>query len=109
MGFSGRFLACGLALAVVLCGCKTIERADPRKRAAEQHSEQIRKLQLEVMRFADEYTGRSREVVNRFQERVQDPNERLLLQNWKVAQASAAYTIASGPQRRTPRCERKVS
>ena len=35
MGFPGRFLACVLALAVVLCGCRTIEKAEPRKRAAE--------------------------------------------------------------------------
>ena len=39
MGFPGRLLACGLVLAVVLCGCKTIEKVDPRKRAAEEHSE----------------------------------------------------------------------
>lgn len=97
MSFPGRLLACGLVLAVVLCGCKTIERADPRKRAAEEHSEKIRRLQLEVMRFADEYVGRSRESLNRFQHGVQDPNERLLIQNWKVQQASSAYTIASGP------------
>jgi len=97
MSFSGRFLACALLLAVVLCGCKTIERVDPRKRAAEEHSEQIRKLQLEVMRFADEYTGRSREAVSRLQEGLQSPEQRLMAQNWKVQQASSAYTIASGP------------
>jgi predicted component of type VI protein secretion system len=97
MGFSGRFLTCGLVLAVVLCGCQTIERVDPRKRAAEQHSEKIRKLQLEVMRFADEYTGRSREAVTRLQEGLENPDKRLVAQNWKVQQASAAYTIASGP------------
>jgi hypothetical protein len=96
MSFSGRFLACALALAVVLCGCQTIERVDPRKRAAQEHSDKVRKLQLEVMRFADEYAGRSREAVTRFQSGVQDPNDRLALQNWKVQQASSAYTIASG-------------
>ena len=97
MSFPGRLLACGRVLAVVLCGCKTIEKADPRKRAAQEHTEKVRKLQLEVMRFADEYAGRSRESLNRFQQGVHDPNERLLIQNWKVQQASAAYTIASGP------------
>jgi hypothetical protein len=97
MSFPGRFLACALVLATVLCGCKTIERADPRRRAAEEHSEKVRKLQLEVMRFADEYTGRSREAINQFQGGLQSPNERLQAQNWKVQQASAAYTIASGP------------
>jgi ABC-type uncharacterized transport system auxiliary subunit len=41
MGFPGRFLACVLALAVVLCGCRTIEKADPRKRAAEERTQQL--------------------------------------------------------------------
>ncbi|HEY1873526.1 MAG TPA: hypothetical protein VGG67_03885 [Steroidobacteraceae bacterium] len=96
MGFSGRFLAWGLLLAVVMCGCKTIEQVDPRKRAAEQHAQKIQKLQLEVMRFADEYAGRSRESVTALQTKTENPSERLLAQNWKVQQASAAYTIATG-------------
>lgn len=97
MSSPGRFLTCAVVLVLVLCGCRTIERADPRKRDAEEHSEQVRKLQLEVMRFADEYAGRTRESVNGFQSGLQSANERLLTQNWKVQQASAAYTIASGP------------
>jgi len=97
MGFPGRFLACALALAVVLCGCRTIEKADPRKRAAEERTQHLQKLQLEVMRFADEYAGRSREAVTQFQNGLEDPDERLVAQNWKVQQASSAYTIASGP------------
>jgi hypothetical protein len=96
MGFPGRFLACALALAVVLCGCRTIERADPRKRAAEERTQQLQEVQLEVMRFADEYAGRSREAVTQFQKGLEDPDGRLLAQNWKVQQASSAYTIASG-------------
>ena len=51
------------------------------KRAAEQHSEERRKLQLEVMRFADEYVGRSREAVGRLQQGLESPNERLMAQN----------------------------
>jgi hypothetical protein len=97
MSFPGRLLACGLVLALMLCGCRTIESIDPRKREAQERTEQVRKLQLEVMRFADEYAGRTRESVNHFQSGLQNPNERLLAQNWKVQQASAAYTIASGP------------
>jgi hypothetical protein len=96
MSFSGRFLACGLVLAVVLCGCKTIGQVDPRKRAAEQHAQKIQKLQLEVMRFADEYAGRSRESITTLQNGAESPSERLMAQNWKVQQASAAYTIATG-------------
>jgi len=97
MSFPGRFLACALVLALVLGGCRTIESVDPRKKAAEQHAQQLQKLQMEVMRFADEYAGRTREAVNQFQKGLDDPDERLLAQNWKVQQASSAYTIASGP------------
>ena len=97
MSFTGRLLMCGLVLAVVLCGCQTIERVDPRKRAAQEHSEKIRKVQLEVMRFADEYVGRSREAVTSLQQGLESSNERLMMQNWKVQQASSAYTVASGP------------
>jgi hypothetical protein len=86
-----------LTLAVALCGCKTIESVDPRKRAAEQQAQQLQLLQQEVMRFADEYVGRSREALNDFQKTLKTPDERLLAQNWKVQQASSAYTIASGP------------
>jgi hypothetical protein len=96
MSLAGRLLLCGLVLAALLCGCKTIERVDPRKRAAEERAQQLQRLQLEVMRFADEYAGRSREVINQFQAGLQDPDQRLATQNWKVQQASAAYTIASG-------------
>ena len=49
------------------------------------------------MRFADEYTGRTRKAINQFQSGLQTPEERLMAQNRKVQQASSAYTIASGP------------
>jgi hypothetical protein len=97
MSFRGRLLACGLVLALVLCGCRTIERMDPRTHSAEERTQQLQKLQLEVMRFADEYAGRSREAITQFQKGLENPDERLIAQNWKVQQASSAYTIASGP------------
>jgi len=96
MSLAGRFLLCGWVITALLCGCKTIEKVDPRKRAAEEHAQQLQRLQLEVMRFADEYAGRSREVIVQFQAGLENPDERLRAQNWKVQQASAAYTIASG-------------
>ena len=96
MSFTLRLVACGVALAVVMCGCQTIERADPRKRAAEERTQQLQRVQLEVMRYADEYVGRSREVVYQFQSGLTSPEERLAAQNWIVQQASSAYTIASG-------------
>jgi hypothetical protein len=97
MRFRQGLLACAAVLAVVLCGCRTIENVDPRKRAAEERTAQVRKVQHEVMRFADEYTGRTRESITAFQAGLENADERLLAQNWKVQQASAAYTIASGP------------
>ncbi len=97
MSSAGRFLIAAAVVIVALCGCRTIENVDPRKRAAEERSAQVRRLQLEVMRFADEYAGRSRESIVQFQSGLATPDERLVAQNWKVQQASAAYTIASGP------------
>ncbi len=97
MSVRGRLLTCAVAAAFVLCGCKTLEGASPQHRAAEERTQQLQKLQLEVMRFADEYTGRSREAVTQLQQELQNPQQRLEAQNWKVRQASAAYTIASGP------------
>jgi hypothetical protein len=80
-----------------LCGCSTIDRMMPSKRAAQERAQQLQSLQLSVMRFADEYVGLTREALNRFQAGSQSPEERLTVQNWKLQQATAAYTIASEP------------
>lgn len=80
-----------------LCGCSTIDRMMPSKRAAQERAQQLQSLQLSVMRFADEYVGLTREALNRFQADSQSPEERLTVQNWKLQQATAAYTIASEP------------
>src|SRR5215470_3749935 len=57
----------------------------------------MQKLQLSVMRFADGYVGTSTEAINRLQRQLTNSEDLLLLQNWKVQQATSAYTIASGP------------
>jgi len=69
----------------------------PANREAQQHAQQVQELQFKVMRFADEYVGRVRESVNRLEVNLESPRERLDVQNWKVQQADAAYTNASGP------------
>lgn len=65
--------------------------------AAEQRATALLQLQLNVMRFADEYTGRISESLREFQNATTNANDRLAAQNWKVSQVTAAYTIATGP------------
>jgi hypothetical protein len=69
----------------------------PDKRAVRAPTQQLQNLQLSVMRFADEYVGRTGEVLNQFQASAERPEERLRTQSWKLQQATSAYTIASGP------------
>jgi hypothetical protein len=96
---TGRLLACSLILSVVgvLSACTLIQKANPKAREAQQRTERRRELQLEVMRFADEYVGRTTDVLNRFVQTELTPQQRLSVQNWEVQQATSAYIIASGP------------
>jgi hypothetical protein len=84
----------------LISGCATLRRAingdDPEAAAS-----RLQELQLKVMRFADEYVGAVLEPARRFQLDTQNPSERLAAQNWKLSQATAAYTIASGPSAAT--------
>jgi len=68
-----------------------------RNTAAEESAAALLQLQLNVMRFADEYTARITDQVVAFQQGTDDPAERLVAQSWLVSQATAAFTIASGP------------
>ncbi len=69
----------------------------PSTREAQAHAQRLQDLQLSVMRFADEYVGRSTEAMNRFKGDTLNPEERLHVQNWKLQQATSAYTLATGP------------
>lgn len=73
-----------------------IQQMMPGQKAATKRAEDLRDLNLRVMRFSDEYAGRVREVMTTFQ-LTAGPQERLTAQNWKVQQVESAYTIASGP------------
>ncbi|HEY4645955.1 MAG TPA: hypothetical protein VIH25_06705 [Steroidobacteraceae bacterium] len=89
-----------LMLAAVIAitpGCKTISRLTGATEKADQRVAQLQELQLKVMRFADEYVGGVIEPVTMFQLETQDATERERAQSWKLSQATAAYTIASGP------------
>ena len=86
-------LACG--------GCSIFENLTGSKSAAAKQAQvqasELQQLQLNVMGFADEYAGSIREPVQRFQLTTEDAEARLLAQNWKLSQSTAAYTIASSP------------
>ncbi|MBS0577791.1 MAG: hypothetical protein JSR36_00860 [Proteobacteria bacterium] len=69
----------------------------PAKREAQRQTQMRRDLQLHVMRVADEYVGQTSEVLDRVKGGFPNPADRLVIQNWKLQQATAAYTAASGP------------
>jgi hypothetical protein len=85
------------AAAVALCGCSVFNRSSGADKAAAKRADDLQELQLKVMRFADEYVGGVVEPIQSFQQTTNDAGERLGAQNWKLSQATSAYTIASGP------------
>lgn len=68
-----------------------------RNTAAEERAAALLQVQLAIMRFGDEYTARVGEQVVAFQQATDAPPERLASQSWLVSQATAAFTIAAGP------------
>ena len=91
-----RLLILLCVVATLLPGCAVTNRLF-RDRAAEERAAALLQTQLAVMRFADEYTARVNAQVGVFQQATNDPGERLESQAWLVSQATAAFTIASGP------------
>jgi hypothetical protein len=86
-----------LMLATTISGCAFWDRISGKQAARATQAQQLQQLQLNVMRFADEYAGRVRSAVNEFQAATKSPDDRLTAQEWKLSQATAAYTDASGP------------
>jgi hypothetical protein len=86
-----------LAAAMATGGCSTINHMFHHDNAATQQAEQLQILQIRIMRFADEYVGGISEPLQRFQARTDNAQDRLMAQNWKLSQATAAYTDATGP------------
>jgi hypothetical protein len=82
---------------LALCGCSTIKNMLPANRAATERAHQLAILQIQVMRFADVYVGAIIDPLQRFQAGTSNAEDRLMAQNWQVTQATAAYTIATGP------------
>jgi hypothetical protein len=89
-------LAAGVA-AFSLCACSTIRQTLHIQDQSNKRSEQLQILQLRSMRFADEYVGSIIQPIRYFQAATDDAANRLAAQNWLLSQATAAYTIASGP------------
>lgn len=84
-------------LLAVLTGCNTFARLSGQQQKADTRADQLQILQLEVMRFADEYSGRITSPVLDFKNQTTLTEERLAAQNWLLSQTNSAYTIASGP------------
>jgi hypothetical protein len=91
-------IAALLGVALALCtSCSTIRGMMPSQKEAKQRAIELQQVQLEVMRFADEYSSRVYEAVERVHSQIVVPEERLAGHEWRLSQSTAAYTIASGP------------
>ncbi len=91
-----RTLAAAAAV-LVLCDCSTIRHVFHTGDNTTKQAEQLQILQLRNQRFADEYVGSIIPPIRRFQTSTDNATDRLDAQNWMLSQATAAYTIASGP------------
>ena len=90
-------LAACIAATVLLASCSLVNKMRPKEEDPDKRAAQLQELQLKVMRFADEYSGRILGPIRRFQRDNPGPAERLSAQNWLVQQTTTAYTIGSGP------------
>jgi hypothetical protein len=81
----------------VVASCSTIQHMTPAYRHAQERHQMLLRLQLDTMRFSDVYRSRVVGAVNQIQATEVTPEERLLLQTWKVGQVEAVYTNAGGP------------
>jgi hypothetical protein len=88
-------LALGHCLLAAVVGCSTVQRLTPREES-KVRAAQLQELQLKVMRFADDYTGRISDPIAKLDIASTAAEVRLRAHNWRVSQATAAYTIASG-------------
>jgi hypothetical protein len=90
--------ALGIGVAMLtFSGCSTLHHVFHVDDKASKRAAQLQVLQLSVMRFADEYAGSITQPIRAFQASTDNAADRLTAQNWLLSQATAAYTIASGP------------
>jgi hypothetical protein len=95
MKISAPLLLSVVVLVTVISGCALIDKVRPIKRQQQAHAQQLQELERSTMRFADGYVGLTSEALSQLQDELQRPEDRLIVQDWKVQQANAAYTIAS--------------
>jgi hypothetical protein len=89
-------IALGYCMLAAVVGCSTVQRLTPGQEESKVRAAQMQALQLKVMRFADDYTGRIGDPIAKLDLESTPPEVRLRAHNWRVSQATAAYTIASG-------------
>jgi hypothetical protein len=98
-GFAKRALCClGVAIAIWTCGgCSTLRHVFHMDDKANKRAAQLQVQQVSVMRYADEYVGSITQPIRSFETSTDNAADRLTAQNWLLSQATAAYTMASGP------------
>jgi hypothetical protein len=92
-----RCVVAAVAAVLALSGCTMFHRVFHTGDQPSKQSAQLQVLQLKTMRFADEYVGSITVPIRNFQVSTDNAADRLDSQNWLLSQATAAYTIASGP------------
>jgi hypothetical protein len=85
-----------LAGALAGSGCTSMQRWLSRDES-ERRAARLQEVQLKVMRYADDYSGRISDPLEALTRQAASPEERLSAHDWRIMQSTAAYTIASGP------------
>lgn len=90
----------------MLCGCSRLRPSSSQPKAqvkslqlstnGEAAPVTVRSLQIEVMRFADNYVAVIARAADDIKEKSDGPEVRLVAAKWKLEQATAAYIDASG-------------
>lgn len=78
-----------------LTACATMQRWASRNES-ERHAARVQEVQLKVMRYADGYSSQIKDPLETLKSQSTTAEERLAAHDWRIEQATAAYTIASG-------------
>ena len=85
-----------LAAALALAGCNSMRSKSPQARKDAETAARLLQLQQQNMRFADNYVMRLIEAARKSEGLASDPVQRHGLSGWMLAQATTAYSAASG-------------